>query len=1052
MHRYPKQDWHDIGKFPAYVPMIITEETGAKFYGTCIVVHERPKGKLYSQLDSLMSEWLKNNLAESDIEYVQHVQTQLAFHKEKLAKIRSSRDGLNERELRELVAAEEEKIAIYEEVLSPLKQTILARLEHVYVPRCLGVLSHWPWYNLFKDWLCELVRMLRNPKDSKCFAPLERCLVNLIHEIPLPPPGKLEIALSIGQLQLYCARPPVNTISVLKNYSLYPLFRCMSIHHIVLLFELALTERKIILVSSHYSMLNLVSEAVCQLIYLQAPMPYVVGVNRKYFSPSVRDEWRPQDAAVVDIDNDAVDLGQPMIGLPSRERRKLVARLEKYAPLFAAQQGSRGLDEAPAPFTSSRGVPLSMQVAFPGNKHAVLTGDSHIGLRKVQDIPKSMYARFSNDFLQAKSHVARRMSIHQQQQQQQQQRQRPSVFQAEPLVPAVSQSFDNLGPGNAFAIGSAAGRPPRPLAPKSGSISNMSISLTINTSGSIVQEDSAHVLSGLAEHEAEQQESPANSDLTQSSGGSNLLAKNRAAQPPSSSSSPDRTQANRSVWSSPPAAIVVPSTPSDAAATGGPASATSNASDPNDDSRARSGASLEQPRPTIKSAATWWSTGRSETLSATTATPSGAGARSPGVASFFGAFSMSAPGSGAAAGAGAGAGASARVRQRPSSAGTDSMLRRPSSTSMDSPSRTSAEPTFAQSSTSTSPRKNVLLARFFGSSAQTGVAANAAGQNASGSSSMNASASGSRNPLSSSLSSRSLPLSPRLNPLNHAKAAVDAGDDGALPSGSAASQGDAIPPVRTIYKEGHIFHELIPVAPQAPLSTDRLADIGSDDGSEAPRRRNSSLYVHSGAQVEANGDAGSATQSGAADDALSALDTSDASALDSPASGAASAGAVASTTGAAPSTSASTAKASAAESQAEGIAHQIAHGRSSNAGYNAADAIEFNDDELADRFGVDSQSSEDYTRSEVSTDVRSQSSRFALGGRRPAGSAAGSVAGHSNVIRRSSGFGSTLVLSRRETVRGVGAPTCRMCREDLNARKDKILMCECGCDARSCPP
>ncbi|KAI8927248.1 hypothetical protein BC831DRAFT_189077 [Entophlyctis helioformis] len=122
-------------------------------------------------------------------------------------------------------------------------------------------------------------------------------------------------------------------------------------------------------------------------------------------------------------------------------------------------------------------------------------------------------------------------------------------------------------------------------------------------------------------------------------------------------------------------------------------------------------------------------------------------------------------------------------------------------------------------------------------------------------------------------------------------------------------------------------------------------------------------------------------------------------------------------------------------------------------------------DDLADRFGVDSQSSDDYTRSEVSTDVRSQASRFGLGSSSSgaAGRRLGSVSGAAGMgpgqmtgsamskaasgdmlgsERRQSNFGSSLVLSRRETVRNTDLALCRMCREGLHTNQEKILMCE----------
>jgi hypothetical protein len=87
------------------------------------------------------------------------------------------------------------------------------------------VLSHWPWYDLLKDWLCRMNQVLcAQVADREIITSIERsgtnyirCAINLVHEIPLPPPGKLEISIHIEGLTLFCSRPPVNTFSNLKN-------------------------------------------------------------------------------------------------------------------------------------------------------------------------------------------------------------------------------------------------------------------------------------------------------------------------------------------------------------------------------------------------------------------------------------------------------------------------------------------------------------------------------------------------------------------------------------------------------------------------------------------------------------------------------------------------------------------------------------------------------------------------------------------------------------------------------------------------------------------
>jgi hypothetical protein len=95
---------------------------------------------------------------------------------------------------------------------------------------------------------------------------------------------------------------------------MYPLFRSMSVMNVLTLFEMALVERKIILVSSYYSMLTMATETISTLLYplcwhynkvpvlpahmlhfLEAPVPYIMGVNREYFTKETEDEFRPPD-------------------------------------------------------------------------------------------------------------------------------------------------------------------------------------------------------------------------------------------------------------------------------------------------------------------------------------------------------------------------------------------------------------------------------------------------------------------------------------------------------------------------------------------------------------------------------------------------------------------------------------------------------------------------------------------------------------------------------------------------------------------------------------
>lgn len=87
----------------------------------------------------------------------------------------------------------------------------------------------------------------------------------------------------------------------------------------IAIFELALSEKKIIFLSSHMAMLTLAAESLCHMFYpmywqhiiipilparllgyLQAPMPYIVGIHREYIADVEQDDFKPSDVSETD--------------------------------------------------------------------------------------------------------------------------------------------------------------------------------------------------------------------------------------------------------------------------------------------------------------------------------------------------------------------------------------------------------------------------------------------------------------------------------------------------------------------------------------------------------------------------------------------------------------------------------------------------------------------------------------------------------------------------------------------------------------------------------
>jgi len=67
-----------------------------------------------------------------------------------------------------------ENIKLYEEILNTLGNKRFISADNVYQPKCIGVTSSWPWYNILKDWLSIVIRETTGDFGNKICIPLER--------------------------------------------------------------------------------------------------------------------------------------------------------------------------------------------------------------------------------------------------------------------------------------------------------------------------------------------------------------------------------------------------------------------------------------------------------------------------------------------------------------------------------------------------------------------------------------------------------------------------------------------------------------------------------------------------------------------------------------------------------------------------------------------------------------------------------------------------------------------------------------------------------------
>ncbi|KAJ3406407.1 hypothetical protein HDU80_011325 [Chytriomyces hyalinus] len=436
--RYPECDYSDKEKLPDALSMfcfpnglqfkhspecppeatchsfVVTEENGSKLYGVCLVLYEPIQEPLASQFEEMIESWRVDCVATTDLEYLQHIQSQLASNQERMLKLKSGMTQTAPEDLEDMLADAEEKVALFRERLKEMEHVVPIDIEHVYVPRAVGIVSRWAFFDLFSDWLKEMVRVVRpddslirngdnfddeererKPQSVRVNIPLERLLVNLIHEIPLPPPGRVEVKISVGRFNLFCSRPAVNSIQALQNVGEYitnslrrsnnSTFPFLDSSRSTHFFAACLSP------TSHYSMLTVACESLCLLLYpfswqyhyipilpasgiqlLQASFPYIVGVHKDYFykQEELEPEWRT-DVTIVDLDTNKIECDSLPPQFPPRDRRKLLARLLKYSGQQSQNNQSVAVEES-----RPLGVPITVAAAYPLGVHALRTAVS----------------------------------------------------------------------------------------------------------------------------------------------------------------------------------------------------------------------------------------------------------------------------------------------------------------------------------------------------------------------------------------------------------------------------------------------------------------------------------------------------------------------------------------------------------------------------------------------------------------------------------------------------------------------------------------------------
>ncbi|KAJ9143557.1 DDENN domain-containing protein [Coniochaeta hoffmannii] len=396
LDRYPAKDAADEvrrrGKFPDYVPMFafpndiqivssderprstwhgftMTSDDNSKLYGITIIVWTALGPETAEHVEKRCEEWRQRHMSNEERELAASLGIRLAAERahlsQLLAKLPTVSSGSAEREaLDEQISTVEEKISLMTEMLRPLRHGAASKIDGLtagetglWVPRAYGILGRDSTkMSFWKEWLRAVVvpmtdgAVLRVPPSSPKvgrWQPLERYVINLCTEAFSPLSSKTQVELGVRELRIYARKEALNELPGSRNTDIYALFRCLSLENILALFEYALSESRIIFLSSHTAMLHLACHALANLLYplkwasifipvlparlisaLEAPCPYIVGIERRYDGIELPED----DYVLVDLDKDTIDATSQPCRLPKQHRRKLMSLLQIAAP------------------------------------------------------------------------------------------------------------------------------------------------------------------------------------------------------------------------------------------------------------------------------------------------------------------------------------------------------------------------------------------------------------------------------------------------------------------------------------------------------------------------------------------------------------------------------------------------------------------------------------------------------------------------------------------------------------------------------------------------
>ncbi|XP_051996074.1 C-myc promoter-binding protein-like [Xyrauchen texanus] len=190
--------------------------------------------------------------------------------------------------------------------------------EVMHTNKCICVLSHWPFFDVFKKFLTFLYRYSISGPHA---LPIEKHISHFLHKVPFPTAQRPRILIQLSPHDSLLLSQPMSSPLPLSGGRFLTLLKHLGPENAVTLLVLAVTEHKLVMHSSQAAVLTSVAEALLSMIFplhwqcpyiplcplplagvLSAPCPFIVGVDSQYF-----DIYEPPaDVICVDLDSNNI--------------------------------------------------------------------------------------------------------------------------------------------------------------------------------------------------------------------------------------------------------------------------------------------------------------------------------------------------------------------------------------------------------------------------------------------------------------------------------------------------------------------------------------------------------------------------------------------------------------------------------------------------------------------------------------------------------------------------------------------------------------------------